>query len=52
MNNEAPTSTQVKDESDVESLVVDALIVGGGWAGVSAAKELMDNGFNLMTFLF
>jgi len=44
MNNEAPTSTQVKDESDVDGLVVDALIIGGGWAGVSAAKELMDNG--------
>ena len=47
MDSEATTSaTQVKDESDVEGLVVDALIIGGGWAGVSAAKELMDNGVN------
>ena len=48
MDSEATTSTsQVEIESDVVvGTVVDALIIGGGWAGVSAAKELMDNGVN------
>ena len=50
MDSEATTSTsQVEIESDVvvgTVVEVDALIIGGGWAGVSAAKELMDNGVN------